>query len=50
MTSPSSHAVFVLGGARSGKSRFAESLVSDTGLDRHYVATGQAWDDEMRDH
>ncbi|WFU10855.1 bifunctional adenosylcobinamide kinase/adenosylcobinamide-phosphate guanylyltransferase [Rhizobium sp. CB3090] len=49
MTSPSSHAVFVLGGARSGKSRFAESLVSDTSLARHYVATGQAWDDEMRD-
>ncbi|MDE1996746.1 MAG: bifunctional adenosylcobinamide kinase/adenosylcobinamide-phosphate guanylyltransferase [Rhizobiaceae bacterium] len=40
--------MFVLGGARSGKSRFAESLISATGFDRHYVATGQAWDDEMR--
>ena len=49
MTSSLSRAVFVLGGARSGKSRFAEKLISDTGLDRHYVATGQAWDDEMRD-
>ena len=49
MSSSNSHAVFVLGGARSGKSRFAESLVSDTGLERHYVATGQAWDDEMRE-
>ena len=38
----------VLGGARSGKSRFAEDLVRQTGLERHYVATGQAWDEEMR--
>ena len=49
MSSLHSRAVFVLGGARSGKSRFAETLVSETGLERHYVATGQAWDDEMRD-
>lgn len=48
MSSLHSRAVFVLGGARSGKSRFAETLVSETGLERHYVATGQAWDDEMR--
>lgn len=41
-------ATFVLGGARSGKSRFAENLVTSTGLDRHYIATGRAWDDEMR--
>ncbi|MGF0538323.1 bifunctional adenosylcobinamide kinase/adenosylcobinamide-phosphate guanylyltransferase [Agrobacterium sp. ES01] len=39
---------FVLGGARSGKSRFAENIVTDTCLDRHYIATGQAFDDEMR--
>lgn len=49
MSSLHSRAVFVLGGARSGKSRFAETLVSETGLERHYVATGQAWDDEMRE-
>lgn len=49
MSSLHSRAVFVLGGARSGKSRFAETLVSGTGLERHYVATGQAWDDEMRE-
>ncbi len=34
----------VLGGARSGKSRYAESLCAG---ERHYVATAQAFDDEM---
>jgi adenosylcobinamide kinase/adenosylcobinamide-phosphate guanylyltransferase len=48
MTSASLSSVLILGGARSGKSRFAESLVISSGLDRHYVATGRAWDDEMR--
>ena len=38
----------VLGGARSGKSRHAERLVTETGLARTYIATAQAWDDEMR--
>ncbi|MGV1949896.1 bifunctional adenosylcobinamide kinase/adenosylcobinamide-phosphate guanylyltransferase [Agrobacterium vitis] len=40
--------VFVLGGARSGKSHFAEQLCAETGLERHYLATGRAWDEEMR--
>ncbi len=38
----------VIGGARSGKSRFAEGLLRETGLPKHYVATAEAWDDEMR--
>lgn len=38
----------VLGGARSGKSTFAENLVTRAAPAWLYIATGQAWDDEMR--
>ncbi|QND53532.1 bifunctional adenosylcobinamide kinase/adenosylcobinamide-phosphate guanylyltransferase [Phyllobacterium sp. 628] len=38
---------FILGGARSGKSSFAEGLINASGLDRVYLATGRAWDEEM---
>ena len=40
---------FVLGGARSGKSSFAERLVENSGKPKVYIATAQAFDDEMRD-
>ncbi|MBC2836375.1 bifunctional adenosylcobinamide kinase/adenosylcobinamide-phosphate guanylyltransferase [Paragemmobacter straminiformis] len=39
----------VVGGARSGKSRLAETLVTRTNRPRRYIATAEAWDDEMRD-
>ncbi len=35
----------IIGGARSGKSRFCESLAHDP---KYYLATAQAFDDEMR--
>jgi adenosylcobinamide kinase/adenosylcobinamide-phosphate guanylyltransferase len=43
------HLSLVVGGARSGKSRLAERLVIGSGRPRRYIATAQAWDDEMRD-
>lgn len=39
---------FVLGGAASGKSSFAEKLVCDTDAPRVYLATSQVFDEEMR--
>lgn len=38
----------VLGGASSGKSAFAEHLLASSGRHMIYVATGQAFDEEMR--
>ena len=38
---------FVLGGARSGKSSYAEKLVENSGLQPVYLATGRAFDKEM---
>lgn len=37
----------ILGGARSGKSRLAEKLAADSGLDVTYIATSQPLDGEM---
>lgn len=39
----------ILGGARSGKSRLAEKLASDSSLAVTYIATSQALDGEMSD-
>jgi adenosylcobinamide kinase / adenosylcobinamide-phosphate guanylyltransferase len=39
----------VIGGARSGKSTFAEGLVTATPRPRRYIATAEPHDDEMRD-
>ena len=39
---------FILGGARSGKSHYAESIAIHSGKPRIYIATAQAQDDEMR--
>ncbi|WP_288432874.1 bifunctional adenosylcobinamide kinase/adenosylcobinamide-phosphate guanylyltransferase [uncultured Deinococcus sp.] len=41
--------VYVSGGARSGKSRFAEAYAARPGDDVTYLATAQAFDDEMRE-
>ena len=38
----------VLGGARSGKSSFAEKLATETGLPVTYIATAQVYDDEFK--
>jgi adenosylcobinamide kinase/adenosylcobinamide-phosphate guanylyltransferase len=37
----------ILGGARSGKSRLAEGIAQQSNMAVTYIATAQAWDDEM---
>ena len=39
--------ILVLGGARSGKSSYAEAMVEASGLQPLYLATGRAFDTEM---
>jgi adenosylcobinamide kinase/adenosylcobinamide-phosphate guanylyltransferase len=41
--------VFIAGGARSGKSRYALARASRLGRRRLFVATAEAFDDEMRE-
>src|SRR5271168_4573084 len=40
-------AVLVLGGARSGKSRYAQALAEESRPERLFLATAEAGDDEM---
>ena len=40
--------ILILGGARSGKSRFAQKIASRLGGEVLFVATGEALDEEMR--
>ncbi len=40
-------ATFVFGGARSGKSEFAEQLANTSGLQKFYIATSAVFDPEM---
>ena len=44
---PVAGSTLVLGGARSGKSGYAEQIVLNSGKSPVYVATGRALDDEM---
>ena len=48
MEAHSAHLTLVLGGARSGKSRYAESIVTALPEPWIYVATAQPLDEEMR--
>ncbi|MCY6380062.1 bifunctional adenosylcobinamide kinase/adenosylcobinamide-phosphate guanylyltransferase [Hoeflea prorocentri] len=49
MTTLGPGVTFILGGARSGKSAFAEELVISSGLEAVYLATAQSLDGEMED-
>lgn len=44
----SAQVTFILGGAASGKSAYAEQICVNTGKDRVYLATSQIFDREMR--
>jgi adenosylcobinamide kinase/adenosylcobinamide-phosphate guanylyltransferase len=41
--------ILIGGGSRSGKSRAALEMLKAAGPKRGFIATAQAWDDEMRD-
>lgn len=49
MTAPLPRLTLVLGGARSGKSRYAEGLITALPAPWTYIATAEAYDDEMKD-
>ena len=48
MTRSTRSVTLVLGGARSGKSRHAEALIAAWPAPWRYIATAEAYDDEMR--
>lgn len=41
--------LLILGGARSGKSSYAEKIARESGMAVTYIATAQVYDDEFRD-
>lgn len=45
---PSFRSALILGGARSGKSTFAQLLAEKTHSSRFYIATAEPYDDEMK--
>jgi adenosylcobinamide kinase/adenosylcobinamide-phosphate guanylyltransferase len=45
--STGSHITLILGGARSGKSSYAQSLAEETGKSVTFIATARALDEEM---
>ena len=47
MATNSSHITLILGGARSGKSSYAQKLAEDSGKSVTFLATAQALDEEM---
>jgi len=47
MATNSNHFTLILGGARSGKSSYAQSLAEATGKSVTFIATAQALDEEM---
>jgi adenosylcobinamide kinase/adenosylcobinamide-phosphate guanylyltransferase len=48
LANPSPHLTLVLGGARSGKSRYAEAAAMATPSPWIYIATAEPFDDEMK--
>ncbi len=47
MAENSNHITLILGGARSGKSSYAQRLAEESGTSVTFIATAQALDDEM---
>ena len=48
LSKPMKKLTLILGGARSGKSAYAEKLANDSGLPVTYIGTAQVYDDEFK--